>query len=133
MQNTGGRQQGVKERKKKKKPTPTQMRRGQDNHEISFFLNHPTQSLGGWVVATVVPLAHRFPLLCPLVIVPSCCSPFPPCEQLLAAAVGGAVVVVVPPRCPLSLVVVPCPSSLSPLPCQSRYTAPSIHPMSRGL
>jgi hypothetical protein len=25
-----------------------------------------------------------------------CCSPFPPCEQLLAAVVGGATVVVVP-------------------------------------
>ena len=45
------------------------------------------------VVVVVPPLPHCCPPPSLSLLSPSRCSPFPPCEQLLAAAVGGAVVV----------------------------------------
>jgi hypothetical protein len=60
----------------------------------------------------------------------STCTPYPPCEQLLAAAVGGAASASV--RAPAPLLVDSSPPSLPSicLPCCFHTLAPRIHPTS---
>ena len=66
------------------------------DENIPMAQETPT-SLGPFFLPHCRPLPrhYRHCLCRPGVVIPSRCSPFPPCEQSLTVAVGGSVVVVV--------------------------------------